>query len=222
MYIWRNTQSQISVTHFLRIAIETLSSLPSIVVGLFDIWSSLCSRMRNGTFLRSTCRFHSEPAAYIHYDRRRSALYPKAIKRGVSVWEPHLGRLSLRFSCHAAPRIITGVILAAGRGFGEAARAFLYTAGMSTDINCTVWNIASPTCALNPFRPGETLSLPSGAQWTEALSKRILQKFTNLSSAVLMIMVLDIFSILAHTLEGHQEKNGDKMKHADNTVQKVG
>ena len=35
--------------------------------------------------------------------------------------------------------IVTGVILAAGRGFGEAA-ALLYTAGMSTDINWNNWN----------------------------------------------------------------------------------
>lgn len=38
------------------------------------------------------------------------------------------------------PRIMTGVILAAGRGFGEAA-ALLYTAGMSTDIVWSNWNI---------------------------------------------------------------------------------
>ena len=41
------------------------------------------------------------------------------------------------------PRIMTGVILAAGRGFGEAA-ALLYTAGMSTDIVWSNWNIFFP------------------------------------------------------------------------------
>ena len=43
--------------------------------------------------------------------------------------------------------VMTGVILAAGRGFGEAA-ALLYTAGMSTDISWDVWDVTAPTIAV--------------------------------------------------------------------------
>lgn len=98
------------------------------------------------------------------------------------------------------PRIITGVILAAGRGFGEAA-ALLYTAGMSTDINWKSWNLASPTCPLNPFRPGETLALHIWASRTEAVAPNAAQ-IANVSSAVLILMVL-VFSIGARALGRH-------------------
>lgn len=47
------------------------------------------------------------------------------------------------------PRIMTGVILAAGRGFGEAA-ALLYTTGSGSDLRWGNWNLAAPTCPLNP------------------------------------------------------------------------
>ena len=56
------------------------------------------------------------------------------------------------------PRIMTGLIMAAGRGFGEAA-ALMFTAGMSTDIDWSNWDITTKSSPLNPFRPGETLAL---------------------------------------------------------------
>jgi phosphate transport system permease protein len=101
------------------------------------------------------------------------------------------------------PRIMTGVILAAGRGFGEAA-ALLYTAGMSTDINWSNWDLSSPTCPLNPFRPGETLSLHIWALRTEGIASNATQ-LANLSAAVLIVLVL-IFSIGARLLSRHLDR----------------
>ena len=197
------------VTNFLRICIETLSSLPSIVVGLFGYlvfivlthaqWNlfagALAVSILSLPLIATTTEdaFRSLPDSYKKGSLGMGATLRQTI---VTVLLPA-----------AAPRIITGVILAAGRGFGEAA-ALLYTAGMSTDINWASWNLLSPTCPLNPFRPGETLALNIWASRTEALSADATE-IANLSSAVLMIMVLS-FSLLAHLLEGRiKRKMGD-------------
>ena len=87
------------------------------------------------------------------------------------------------------PRIMTGVILAAGRGFGEAA-ALLYTTGSGTDLRWNNWNLTSPTCPLNIFRPAETLSLQIWGLQINGQDPNL----ANLSAAILMILVL-LFSI---------------------------
>ncbi len=59
----------------------------------------------------------------------------------------------------ATPAIVTGVILSAGRVFGEAA-ALIYTAGQTApvlDFSCL--DLSSPTCPWNVFRPAETLAV---------------------------------------------------------------
>ena len=197
------------VTRFLRIAIETLSSLPSIVIGLFGylVFIVLTHAQWNLFSGALAVSILSLPLISTTTEDALRSL-PESYKKGSLGMGATLRQTIVTVLLPAAaPRIITGVILAAGRGFGEAA-ALLYTAGMSTDINWTVWNIASPTCALNPFRPGETLSLAIWGARTEALSADSAE-IANLSSAVLMIMVL-AFSILAHTLEGRiKKKMGD-------------
>ena len=47
------------------------------------------------------------------------------------------------------PRIMTGLILAAGRGFGEAA-ALMFTAGMSTDIDWSKLGYFKPILSAKP------------------------------------------------------------------------
>jgi phosphate transport system permease protein len=101
------------------------------------------------------------------------------------------------------PRIFTGIILAAGRGFGEAA-ALLYTAGMSTDINWSNWDLTSPRCPLNPFRPGQTLALQIWASRTEAVNVNAAQ-IANFSAAVLMILVF-VFSISARMVSRRMDQ----------------
>jgi len=197
-------------TKFLRIAIETLSSLPSIVVGLFGyliflvatnsqpnlLVGAICVAILSLPLMTTTTEdaLRSLPPSYKLGSMGMGATLRQTIQ---SVLIP---------AC--VPRIITGVILAAGRGFGEAA-ALLYTTGSDTNIK---WNPASwVNPSLNPFNPlrrGGTLSLKI---WTSFTASVGAEDIANLSSAILMIMVLS-FSILAHYLEGRVKKKMGETK----------
>ena len=196
------------VTNSLRIAIETLSSLPSIVVGLFGYlvfiimvhtqWNLFSGALAVSILslpLITTTTYDAFKALPIGWKHGSLAL-------GATHWET-IWHVMLPAS--VGP-IMTGIILAAGRGFGEAA-ALLYTAGMSTDISWSVWDITSPVCPLNPFRPGETLSLQVWASRTEA-TNAIAGDTAAAASAVLMIMVL-VFSIGARLLSRHLAKKSE-------------
>lgn len=187
------------LTSFLRTCIETLSSLPSIVVGLFGYlvfvvlvggkWSLLAGALAISILSLPLITTTTEDALHA---------VPHSWKEGsFALGATHWQTISQVMLPACVPRIITGVILAAGRGFGEAA-ALLYTAGMSTDINWSRWNLASPTCPLNPLRPGETLSLHIWSQRTEAVAANAGQ-IADISSAVLIILVF-AFSIGARAV----------------------
>lgn len=197
------------VTKFLRICIETLSSLPSIVVGLFGYLVFILTTHSQWNLFSGALAVAilSLPLIATTTEDAFRALPPDYKRASLGMGATHRQAIVTVLLPAAAPRIISGVVLAAGRGFGEAA-ALLYTAGMSTDLNWTNWNITSPTCPLNPFRPGETLALHIWAMRTEALSPDAAE-IANLSSAVLMIMVL-AFSLLAHRIEaGIRKKQGN-------------
>ena len=169
-----------------RIAIETLSSLPSIVVGLFGylVFIIMAGSQWN--------LFSGALAASKGYKEGSLALGATHFE---TIWKVML-------PATVGP-IVTGIILAAGRGFGEAA-ALLYTAGMSTDISWQVWDITSPVCPLNPFRPGETLSLQVWAARTEGVGASA-SDTAAAASAVLMVMVL-VFSIGARLVSRYVSK----------------
>ena len=80
----------------------------------------------------------------------------------------------------------------------------MFTAGMSTDIDWTNWDITATSCPLNPFRPGETLALHIWALRTEALHADAAQQAAA-SSAILMVMVL-VFSLAARYLSYRIDK----------------
>jgi phosphate transport system permease protein len=103
----------------------------------------------------------------------------------------------------AVPRIITGIILAAGRSFGEAA-ALLYTSGLSSDVNINNWNIMSKSCILNPFRPADTLAVHIWALKTEGVQVNA-DKIADFSAAVLIIMVF-LFSFCARIISRRLER----------------
>lgn len=199
------------MTKFLRICIEALSSLPSIVAGLFGylvfiVMTGAKWNLMSGALAVSIL---SLPLiTTVTEDALRSL--PEGYKRGsLGMGATHWQTIAHVLLPACLPRIMTGIILAAGRGFGEAA-ALLYTAGMSTDINWGNWNLLSPACPLNPFRPGETLALHIWASRTEALAPNAAQ-IADLSSAVLMLLVFS-FSIGARILGRHFDKKmgGDK------------
>ena len=193
-------------TKFLRIAIETLSSLPSIVVGLFGyliflvathsqpslLAGSICVAILSLPLMTTTTEdaLRSLPPSYKLGSLGMGATLRQTIQ---SVLIP---------AC--VPRIITGVILAAGRGFGEAA-ALLYTSGSDTNIKWNPHAWINPS--LNPFNPlrrGGTLSLKIWSSFTASVGA---EDVANLSAAILMILVLS-FSLLAHYLEGRIRKKG--------------
>lgn len=187
------------LTHWVRMAVETLASLPSIVVGLFGYlvfivmtgsqWNLFAGALAVSILTLPLVTSVTEDAL-----RNLPSSYRNgSLGLGASHWQT-IWRVLLP-ACF--PRIMTGLIMAAGRGFGEAA-ALMFTAGMSTDINWTDWDITSSSCPLNPFRPGETLALNIWALRTEALQADAAQQAAA-SSAILMIMVLS-FSLAARYL----------------------
>lgn len=193
------------LTNFIRTCMETLSSLPSIVVGLFGalVFVELIHGKWNLFAGALAVSILSLPLITTTTEDALRAVPPKWKEGSFALGATHWQTIAKVLLPACVPRIITGVILAAGRGFGEAA-ALLYTAGMSTDINWKSWNLSSPTCPLNPFRPGETLALHIWASRTEAVAPNAAQ-IANVSSAVLILMVL-AFSIGARALGRHLDR----------------
>ena len=185
------------VTAAAKALIETLSSLPSIVVGLFGflffvlmmgwgfsiISGAIALTMFNIPILTRviTQALEDVPAS------QRDA----CLAMGLTRWETTLHVLIPA----AMPAIVTGVVLSAGRVFGEAA-ALLFTSGMSSParLNFFSLNFASPTCAWNIFRPGESLAVHIYKIYGEGSPEA--QHIVWGTAAVLMICVL-LFNVLS-------------------------
>lgn len=193
------------MTHWVRMAVETLASLPSIVVGLFGYlvfivmtgsqWNLFAGSLAVSILTLPLVTSVTEDALRNLPDSYRNG----SLGLGASHWQT-IWRVLLP-ACF--PRIMTGLIMAAGRGFGEAA-ALMFTAGMSTDIDWENWDITTSSCPLNPFRPGETLALHIWALRTEALHADAAQQAAA-SSAILMILVVS-FSLAARYLSYRIDK----------------
>lgn len=187
-------------TSTIRIAIEVLSSLPSVVVGLFGyllfvisfhMGFSILSGAIALTFFNLPLLVRSiEGALHAVSDSQREA----GIALGLSNWRTIRGIILPA----ALPGILTGVILSAGRIFGEAA-ALIYTAGQSAPIlDYTNWNPASADSLLNPMRPAETLAVHIWKINTEGVTPDAVSISAG-ASAVLIIVIL-VFNFSARTL----------------------
>jgi len=191
---------------FLRICIESLSSLPSIVIGLFGYLVFILMTGMQWNLLAGALAVSilSLPAITTTTEDVIRSL-PKGYKLGsMALGATHWQTIVKVLIPTCTARIMTGVLLVAGRGFGEAA-ALLYTAGQSTNINWSNFNITSPTCPWNLFRPGETLALHIWAMRTEGSLNVHSTDIANFSSAVLVILVL-VFSLLTRMLSRRYEK----------------
>ena len=187
------------LTKWVRMAIETLASLPSIVVGLFGYL----------VFIVMTGSQWNLMAGALSVSIMTLPMLASVTEDALEGLPPFykLGSLGLGASrmqtlIHVElpacfPRIMTGLILAAGRGFGEAA-ALMFTAGMSTDIDWSNWDILSQSW------PGETLALHIWALRTEALDPNAAQ-IAGVTSAILMLVVV-IFNALARYISWRMEK----------------
>lgn len=179
------------VTEFVRTTIDVLSSLPSIVVGLFGMilfviafkfkYSILSGALTLTIFnLPILVRVMEQALRNISHDQRQAGL-----GLGLTKWETTLYIIVPA----ALPGIITGVILSAGRIFGEAA-ALLFTAGQSAPaLDFTNWNPLSPRSPLNIFRQAETLAVHIWKVNSEAIVPDA-QAISNGTAAVLIIFIL--------------------------------
>ena len=185
------------ITSIASTAIETLSSLPSIVVGMFGFlvfsvsfgWKySLISGAVALTMFNIPIlvRVIQQALEDVPQSQRDACLV-----MGLTRWEATVHVLIPA----AMPAIITGIVLSAGRVFGEAA-ALLFTSGMSSPVrlNFLSFNFSSPTCAWNVFRPGESLAVHIYKIYGEGSPDA--QTIVWGTAALLMICVL-IFNIAA-------------------------
>ncbi|WP_106008122.1 phosphate ABC transporter permease PstA [Clostridium luticellarii] len=184
----------------IRLCIETMASLPSIVVGLFGLLIFVNATQWGFTLLSGALAISvlNLPAlTRVSENAITAASY--------SVKEASLGLGATRWQTiskvvipAAIPAILTGVILAAGRIFGEAA-ALLYTAGMSAPkLNFSYFSLIDSGSAFSIMRPAESLAVYIWKLNSEGMVPDAAD-IANKASAVLIIMVL-LFNFLARII----------------------
>ena len=180
-------------------AIETLSSLPSIVVGMFGslffvvvmgwgisiISGAVALTMFNIPILVRTIQQALEDVPRSQRDA--------ALAMGLTRWETTVNVLLPA----AMPAIVTGIVISAGRVFGEAA-ALIFTSGSAPSrLNFASTNLMSPTNPFNIFRPACTLAV-----YIWRLTSEPTPGSTEIvwgTATVLLVCVL-LFNVLARVL----------------------
>ncbi|CAM3082289.1 phosphate ABC transporter permease PstA [Leuconostoc rapi] len=187
-------------TTVVRTAIEILSSLPSVVVGLFGFLIFVVQFHFGFSILSGAIALTFFNLPLLTRSIETSLAQIPNLQReagsalGLSRWETVIHVILPA----AVPSIVTGVVLSAGRVFGEAA-ALIYTAGQSAPaLNFADWNpfnIASP---LSPMRPAETLAVHIWKINSEGIMPD-LDAVSAGASAVLIIVVL-LFNLSARKI----------------------
>ncbi|MBL1125561.1 phosphate ABC transporter permease PstA [Streptococcus suis] len=185
------------LTNFIRTCIEILSSLPSVVVGLFGYlifvvqfeygFSILSGALALTVFnLPQMTRNVEDSLRHVHHTQREAGL-----ALGLSRWETVLHVVIPE----ALPGIVTGIVLASGRIFGEAA-ALIYTAGQSAPaLDWSNWNPLSVTSPISIFRQSETLAVHIWKVNSEGTIPDATQVSAG-SAAILLVFIL-IFNLSA-------------------------
>ena len=170
---------------------ESLATIPSVVMGLFGLlifvylfkWhftalgGALTLTLLN---LPSLMRVTQEALASVPDTIREASM-----ALGGTKWQT-ITRVVLP---SAIGRLTTGVVLVAGRIFGETA-ALIFTAGLSVPYN-------NPY-SLNPMRPAETLAVHLWYTHSESIVPDV-ARIGNGSALVLLLMVL-LFNLAARVL----------------------
>lgn len=191
------------LTGLIKTTIEILSSLPSIVVGLFGYllfvvqfhfgFSILAGALALTFFNLPTLTSNIQQALEGVPQTQRDA----GLALGLSNWKTIRGIVLPA----ALPGILTGIILSAGRIFGEAA-ALIYTAGQSGSIiSFTNWNPFSSTSFLNVMRPAETLAVHIWRVNTEGIIPDA--NMVSAATGALLIIVVILFNFGARVLGNH-------------------
>lgn len=173
-------------TDFIRISVEALSSVPSIVFGLFGylLFANLLGLKFSIIGGAATLSLLNLPVL-VRVTEEAIRSVPE------SYWEASLALGSTRWQAirkvmlpAAMPLLLTGVTLAAGRALGESA-ILIYTAGLS---------VSRFFPDFNPLAMGETLSVHLWYVQSEAIvpdAKQIAQ-----GSAALLLIVTLVFNLL--------------------------
>ena len=187
------------VLRIVRLSLETMSSLPSIVIGMFGLllfvntlqwgYSILAGALSVSILNIPSMTRISENAIRTAGKRVKEA----SLGLGATKWQT-IVKLSIPI---AMSEILTGIILSSGRIFGEAA-AFLYTAGLSSgSLNFN--NISfTGTSAFSLFRPAETLAVHIWKLNSEGIVPDA-SNIANGTAAVLILAVL-LFNIMARVI----------------------
>lgn len=187
-------------TDLIRTSVEVLSSLPSVVVGLFG-YLLFVIKLNLGFSILSgaiALTFFNLPLLTRNIEESLHSVPNLQREAGMSLGLSNWKTTTKIVLPAALPGILTGLILSAGRIFGEAA-ALIYTAGQSAPtVDYTNWNIFSSTSFLNPMRPAETLAVHIWKVNTESVTPDS-HLISSASSAVLIIVIL-IFNLGARFL----------------------
>lgn len=180
------------LTNTIRFCQELISSVPSIVVGLFGLalfvnatgwgFTAIAGALALTVFnLPLMARLVEQAIRAVPDDERQASL-----ALGASKWTT-IVHVVLPI---AIPGLVTAVILSAGRIFGEAA-ALIFTAGLATPSNYDFSNldIFDSRSPWSPFRSTTTLAVYIWKINSEGLGSFVRQ-IADASAAVLVVMVL--------------------------------
>ncbi|WP_338627546.1 phosphate ABC transporter permease PstA [Clostridium baratii] len=188
------------VLRIIRLSLETMSSLPSIVIGMFGLlvfvnMAGFGYSIIAGALSVSILNIPSMTRISENAIRSASLRVKEAsLGLGASKWQT-IRKVTLPT---AMRDILTGIILASGRIFGEAA-AFLYTAGLSSGaLNFNQISITGKASAFSLFRPAETLAVHIWKLNSEGIVPDA-SAIANGTAAVLIIMVL-LFNVIAKVI----------------------
>lgn len=188
--------SENRLTGAIRFAEEAISSVPSIVVGLFGLilfvdtfhwgFTALGGSLALSCFnIPLMTRLAEQALRAVPRDERSASL-----ALGATKWQT-IVHVVLPL---AIPGIVTGIILTAGRIFGEAA-VLLFTAGLAspTHYNYLNFNLLDGASPWSPVRPATTLAVFIWKTNSEGLGQ-FREQLADGASMVLIAMVL-IFNL---------------------------
>ena len=183
------------VTRAASTAIETLSSLPSIVVGMFGSlffvvvlgWgiSILAGCLALTVFnIPILVRVIQQALQDVPRSQRDAAL-----AMGLTRWETTLNVLLPA----AMPAIVTGIVISAGRVFGEAA-ALIFTSGSAASRINFAAKLTSARSPWNIFRPAQTLAVEI---WQLKMEPKPGNDELAWGAAAVLIICVLLFNVLA-------------------------
>jgi len=189
------------ITGTIRLSQELVSSVPSIVVGLFGLalfvnalhfgFSALSGALALTVFnLPLMSRLAEQAIRAVPDDERQASL-----ALGTTKWAT-IVHVVLPL---AIPGMVTGIVLTSGRIFGEAA-ALIFTAGLATPTNYDFanFNLLDPQSPWSPFRTATTMSVYIWKLNSEGLSQ-FARPVADTTSMVLIAFVL-IFNVSSRGL----------------------